>query len=85
MTDCHCCAALKIIAFDATLTAAEMVQLAREAMNDGEPCGLQSTESAMPDHEKALVIAERNYDPDDPHNPVLELLLPSILKNQAGL
>lgn len=83
MSDCQRCAALKMIAFDATLSAADMVQLARDAMENNPPCGRPSDEQFMLSHEKVDALPELNYNPDDPDNPIMEILMPNIRKKQV--
>jgi hypothetical protein len=87
MSDCHRCAALSMIAFDATLTALDMAALARDALDSHAPCGRQYTppkrnpingEFTAADHEKVAAIKEPHYNPDDPDNPMLDILLPSV-------
>jgi hypothetical protein len=90
MSDCHRCAALSMIAFDSTLTALDMIRLARDALNSGAPCGrpldppkrdpIDGEPFTIEDYEKIAAIPEPTYNPDDPDNPMLDILLPSVTK-----
>jgi hypothetical protein len=78
MSDCHRCAALSMIAFDTTLTALDMAALARDALNSHPPCGRKPEQFTAADYEKVAAIKEPHYNPDDPDNPMLDILLPSV-------
>jgi hypothetical protein len=86
MSDCQRCAALCMIANDPTLSRDDMAQLAADAMENQPSCirPVNYATYAIADYQKIAAMAEPSYDPDDPDNPMLELLLPSVAKIQAG-
>jgi hypothetical protein len=70
-----------MIAFDSTLTALDMAALEREALNSHGPCGRQSGHITAAD---VVAIPEPHYNPDDPDNPMLDIILPSVVKADAA-
>jgi hypothetical protein len=85
MSDCQRCAALRMIAEDQTLSHAEIVQLAMDALSSQPPCGRPAEQFTRADYEKVASIQDPHYDPEDPDNPMLDILLPSMLKKQVQL
>lgn len=83
MSDCQRCAALRMIAEDPTLTRDDMVRLARDVNATPPTCGRQSDLLTLADYERIASLPEPTYDPDDPDNPMLDILMPSILNKQA--
>jgi hypothetical protein len=81
MSDCQIWAALSLIAYDAGLTAPDMAQLARQAMEGASCCGRRSHQEATINPDKIAMI-EPNYDPDDPDNPMLDILMPKLRKTK---
>lgn len=84
MSDCHRCAALRMIAYDVTLTAAEMAQLARDALDSHAPCARPADQIVTVDYQRIAALPDPSYDPDDMDNPMLEMLLPSVLRINGG-
>jgi hypothetical protein len=84
MSDCQRCAALRMIAEDATLSHADIVQLARDALQSQAPCSSTSGLYTVKDY-RVIVMKAPHYDPDDEDNPMLDILLPSMLKKQVQL
>lgn len=83
MSDCHRCAALRMIAEDPTLTKADMVQLAWDALNSQPPCGRPTDQFSTRDYELVVGLPDPHYNPDDPDNPILEILMPSVAKKNG--
>lgn len=83
MSDCQRCAALRMIAEDATLSIADMVQLARDALNNQPPCQRREGAFTADDYAKVAAIPDPSYNPDDPDNPMLDILLPRTVKQDG--
>lgn len=84
MSDCHRCAALRMIAYDATLSAADMAQLARDALDSHAPCSRPEDQFVTSDYQRIEALPDPHYDPDDMNNPMLEILLPSVIRINGG-
>lgn len=84
MSDCHRCAALRMIAEDPTLSAADMAQLARDALDSHAPCGRPADQFVTADYQIVAALPDPHYDPDDMNNPMLEILLPSVVRINGG-
>jgi hypothetical protein len=81
MSDCQRCAALRMIAEDATLSMADMVQLARDALASQPPCQRREGVFTADDYAKVASMPEPSYNPDDPDNPMLDILMPKAVKH----
>jgi hypothetical protein len=80
MSDCQRCAALRMIAEDDTLTREDMIHLARDTIGNQPPCGRSTDQFTAGDYQKIVSMPSPHYDPEDPDNPMLDILMPSVTR-----